>query len=308
MNILVTGASGFLGKHLVLFLQKESHNVLALNSKMANLCKQNSLAEIRHLKYDKIYHLAAWTQAGDFCLHHSGEQWLINQQINTNVLDWWQKFQPQAKLIALGTSVSYATEQDLVETKYLDGIPSDKFNAYAMSKRMLLAGLQALHKQFGLNYLYLIPSTLYGPGYHTDGRQMHFIYDLIRKILLGKLYGIEVKLWGDGLQRRELVYVDDFIKIMDALDSKYVNDYFNIGAGEDYSIKDFAKIICDIVDYDPSYIKYDLNGYVGAKSKFFNISKIESHLSDIPKTNIKKGIKQSIDWFLENKDILLKHD
>ena len=58
-------------------------------------------------KFDQIYHLAAWTQAGDFCLYHAGEQWIINQQINTNVLWFWREHQPQAVLIAMGTGIAW---------------------------------------------------------------------------------------------------------------------------------------------------------------------------------------------------------
>src|SRR5439155_13507909 len=128
--------------------------------------------------------------------------WIINQQINTNVLTWWQMFQPQAKLIGVGSSCSYPPDRPLSEENYLVGEPIESLYTYAMTKRMMLVGMQALHRQFGLNYLCLVPSTLYGPGYHTDGRQMHFIFDLIRKILRGKRYGEPVVLWGDGHQSR----------------------------------------------------------------------------------------------------------
>ena len=138
--------------------------------------------------FEQIYHLAAWTQAGDFCLHHPGEQWIINQQINTNALAWWQA-QPQAKLIAIGTSCVFAPEVEPVEENYFAGMPIESLFTYAMTKRMLYAGMMALAKQYDLKYLCAAPSTLYGPGYHTDGRQMHFIFDLIRKILAGKRFG-----------------------------------------------------------------------------------------------------------------------
>lgn len=305
-QILVTGASGFLGKHLVKTLRDNDAEVVALNSGIADLTDCRSLYNIPVKNYDHIFHLAAWTQAGDFCARRAGEQWIINQLINTNVLSWWAKNAPNAKMITLGTSVSYAVEQNLVEEKYMDGQPYDKFYAYAMCKRMLLAGLQSLHKQFGMNYLYAIPSTLYGPGYHTDDRQMHFIYDLIKKILKGKMYGDPVTLWGDGQQRRELVYIDDFIQNLLALNTVAGNDIFNIGGGEDYSIRDFANIICDITGYDAGNIGYDINQYVGAKSKILNIDKFRSVVGkDQPKTDLKTGISNTINWFLENKEILL---
>ncbi|HSU88221.1 MAG TPA: NAD-dependent epimerase/dehydratase family protein, partial [Terriglobia bacterium] len=78
------------------------HQVTAVGSHECNLLHKNSLYKFEG-SYDQIWHLAAWTQAGDFCLHHPGEQWIINQRINTNVLDWWQSEQPQAKLVAIGT-------------------------------------------------------------------------------------------------------------------------------------------------------------------------------------------------------------
>ena len=70
---------------------------------------------------------------------------------------------------------------------------------------------------------------------------MHFIFDLIRKIFEGKFHKKKVILWGNGNQRRELIHVKDFIKIMWNINSKYSNEIFNIGGGKEYSIKFFAK-------------------------------------------------------------------
>ena len=300
-NILITGASGFMGKALSVRLAAESHQLVLLDSRSADLTKDSSLLKYNDLKYDLIFHLAAWTQAGDFCLHHQGEQWVINQQINTSTLSWWQKYQPQAKLIAFGTSVSYATEENLSEDNYMLGIPNEKFYSYAMTKRMLYSGLVCLHKQFGMSYLYAVPSTLYGPGYHTDGRQMHFIFDLIRKIIRGKEYGGQVVLWGDGNQRRELVYIGDFIQILLRLSGQVDNELINIGAGKDYSIRDFASHICDLVGYDYSSISFDTTKYVGAKSKCLNVSKLKALLPDLERTSLREGLNKTIQWFYKGK-------
>src|SRR5207247_959924 len=78
-------------------------------------------------------------------------------------------------------------------------------------KRMMLVGLQALAAQYGLEYLYLIPSTLYGPGYHTEGRQRHFIFDLIHKIIRGQSFGEPVELWTDGHHKRELIVAQEIV-------------------------------------------------------------------------------------------------
>ncbi|MBE9117805.1 NAD-dependent epimerase/dehydratase family protein [Lusitaniella coriacea LEGE 07157] len=305
MKILVTGATGFLGTTLCAKLEEQEHELTRLNSKNCDLTQQDALLQFKQPAYDRIYHLAAWTQAGDFCLYHPGEQWIINQQINTNVLTWWQQHQPQAKLICMGTSCAYAPDMELVEENYLNGLPIESLFTYAMTKRMLYAGLLALHKQFGLKYLCLVPSTLYGPGYHTDGRQMHFIFDLIRKIIRGKLYGEPVILWGDGYQSRELVFVEDFAQIATQLADSVDNELINIGAGEEFPIRHFAKLICDRVNYDFNAIQFDTSRYVGAKSKCLAVGKLQHCLPDLQLTPLEVGLSKTIDWFWQEQEKLL---
>jgi len=306
MKILITGASGFLGKFLHKKLSEQRHDITAINSKTNDLTKEDSLEEFNDIKFDQIFHLAAWTQAGDFCLFHPGQQWINNQKINTNTLSWWHKYQPQAKMIAMGTSCSYDPSLAHIEDNYLLGKPIDSLFTYAMTKRMLLTGLIALNKQFSLNYLYMIPSTLYGANYHIDGRQMHFIFDLIRKILKAKLFGSEVTLWGDGHQKRELVYVNDFIDTMLGLNTKESNTIINIGAGQEHSIREFASEICKIIGYDENKIIYDTSKYVGAKSKILVIDKLLKIMPDFKNANLDEGLEQTIKWFFENKEKLLK--
>lgn len=300
MNIFITGGSGFLGKALLAFLKSNNLSIVAPTSAECNLLHRSDLDAFRQKSFDLIFHLAAWTQAGDFCLRHPGEQWLMNQQINTNVLDWWQKSQPQAKLVAIGTSCSYDPLYPLTEENYLLGSPIESLYTYAMTKRMLLCGLKALHKQFGLDYLYLVPSTLYGSGYHTDGRQLHFIFDLVRKILSGKLYGESVVLWGDGEQKRELVPVRDFVQTMWDLTSSQKNQVINIGSGKEHSIKEFARFICSFSGYSFDQIQFDTTRYVGAKSKILCIDKLQSILPNYQTTPLESGIEEVVQWFSEH--------
>jgi GDP-L-fucose synthase len=305
VKILITGATGFLGTAFCSQLEAQRHELVRLNSRNCELTRQESLNRFNDHAYDQIYHLAAWTQAGDFCLYHPGEQWIINQQINTNVLVWWQKYQSQAKLITIGSSCAYDPNLPLVEENYLVGTPIESLFTYAMAKRMLYVGLLALHKQFGLNYLYLVPSTLYGPVYHTDGRQMHFIFDLIRKIIRGKVYGEPVVLWGDGYQRRELVFIDDFVKIMIQLAAACDNDIINIGAGEEFTIRHFAKLICEKIGYDFNTIQFDTSRYVGAKSKCLVVKKLKNLVPDLTLAPLDIGLAKTIDWFWREREKIL---
>jgi GDP-L-fucose synthase len=295
MNVLITGGTGFLGTALTRRLWADGHAVTALGSRDTDLTRTDALDRF-DTPYDVIYHLAAWTQAGDFCLKHPGEQWIRNQAINTTVLAWWHRYQPQAKLVAMGTSCSYAPDLPLVEEEYLNGNPIESLYTYAMTKRMLLVGLRSLAAQFGLRYLYLVPSTLYGPGYHTDGRQMHFIFDLVRKLLAAQAGGAPAVLWGDGFQKRELVYIDDFVDATVQLTPVIDNDIVNVGSGEEHSIRDFASAICELIGYDPTRIRYDHSKYVGARSKVLDVSKLARLLPDRPTTPIRVGLRRTIDW------------
>ncbi len=305
MKILVTGATGFLGQSLCHALASQGNDVARLGSRDADLTRYDALDRWSEERFDQIWHLAAWTQAGDFCLHHPGEQWLRNQQINTTVLSYWQRSQPAAKLIAMGTSCAYAPDRPLREEEYLTGTPIESLYTYAMTKRMLYVGLTSLARQFGMRYLCLVPSTLYGPGYHTDGRQMHFIFDLIRKILRGKLFDEPVVLWGDGEQQRELVFVDDFVRDAIALSQSYDNELINVGASEQRSIRTFAECICGVVGYDARRIEFDTTRYTGARSKCLNVDKLRGLLRTWERVPLEAGVRRTVNWFMEERERLL---
>ena len=170
---------------------------------------------------------------------------------------------------------------------------------------MLLCGLMTFHQQFGMDYLMVIPSTLYGvTGYHNDGKQLHFIFDLIRKIMRAHYYGEKVVLWGDGEQKRELVHIDDFIDVMWQLANKKKNQAYNIGEGQEHSIREFAQIICEEVGYPFSKIEFDTSRYVGAKSKVLSNDKLKTVLPNYSPRAPKEGIREIVQWLSQNKNLL----
>jgi GDP-L-fucose synthase len=283
-NILITGASGFVGKHLSKILKEQNHNVIELNS-----TNFNTIWDYKN-KLDVIIHLAVKTAAGGYCQNHQGEQYLINSDINNTVLKYWHQYQSQAKMITFGSSCGYDKNVIKSEDNYLKGETEPGYEAYGMIKRSLLVGLQSLDKEYNMNYSYLIPSVFYGPEYDINDK--HFIFDLIRKIVNAKNKGDKVILWGDGSQQRELIYIKDAVDIITKAiywDKKIVN----LSSGKEHSIKEYAQIICDIVGYEYSLIEWDTAAFVGSPNKKL----INNHLQQYSFTPLKEGLTETIKYY-----------
>jgi GDP-L-fucose synthase len=284
-KILITGGTGFVGRALVPALKSEYDVEVASSQDMKSKlfdCGQN---------YDYIIHMAVKTAAGGYCQNHSGEQFLVNTDINNAFFQGWKNCFPNAKVITFGSSCGYDANIEKTEANYLKGEAEPGYEVYGNIKRNLLVGCQAMEKEYGMKYSYLIPSTLYGPNYELDDR--HFIFDLIRKIVDAKQNGGEVVLWGDGYQRRELIYIDDAVKII-----KHALTWnlkiCNLSSGQDYSIRDYAQTICDIVGYDFNSIKFDTNQFVGSLSK----KMINTNLTAIDFTPLEDGLRKTIEYYV----------
>ena len=149
MNTLITGASGFLGRHLSKRLSSEGHALTLLNSQTADLTKQGDLEEkLAGKSFDQIFHLASWSRAGAFCRENPGLQILVNQRIDVNVFDYWRTNQPCAKMIAMGSSVAYDPALPLKEENYLRGEPIADYLGYGNAKKMLYASHNILANAF----------------------------------------------------------------------------------------------------------------------------------------------------------------
>ena len=285
MKVLVTGATGFVGRHLVKRLKEEHINVTEINS-----TNFSSMWSLEKNTYDYIFHLAVKTSAGGYCQKHPGEQWIVNSSINTDMLAYWAQYQQRATMITFGSSCGYSNDVKKTESNYLLGAPETGYEVYGMVKRYLLTGIAALKEEFKMDFRYLIPSVFYGPDYDLNDK--HFIFDLIRKIVNAKNGGDEVVLWGDGTQTRELIFIDDAVDIIIKA-MEWDLDIVNLSSGKEHPIREYAKAICNIVGYDSSNINYDITKFVGSKSK----NLINTHLTDFEFTSLEEGLKQTITYY-----------
>lgn len=306
MNAIITGHTGYVGRALTLSLEAQGWNIIGLNSTHGNLLNhtpdelamyinmQENFVPIEEVEY--IFHLAAHTKAGDWCLYHKGEQFEVNQKLNTSILEFWRRKCPQAKMIAMGTSCSYDPTLPLKESNYLRGYPDEDLSTYAFTKRMLLVGLKSYSEQYGLKFNYLIPSTIYGPGFAQE--DTHFIFDLIKKIYAGVVFDTPVELWGDGYQKRELIYISDVIRTLNEA-TFLENSLINVGFGQEYSIRAYAKLISNYLHYDYEKIIFNKDKYVGVKSKLLDITHTQSLIPSYREqlTGLIPGLEQTINYY-----------
>tara|TARA_R110001606_G_scaffold166659_1_gene311165 strand:- start:4731 stop:5618 length:888 start_codon:yes stop_codon:yes gene_type:complete len=287
MKVLITGSTGFVGRHLIKRLKVEKCDITEINSN-----NFTSMWSLEKNSFDIIIHLAVKTAAGGYCQEHPGEQWIVNSSINTDMLAYWAQYQQRATMITFGSSCGYSNNIEKKEENYLKGEVEDGYEVYGNIKRTLLVGLNALKKEYQMDSHYLIPSVFYGPDYNLDDK--HFIFDLIRKITTAKNEGSEVVLWGDGSQERELIYIDDAVDIiMACVKNPESPKIFNLSSGISFTLKEYAQTICDIIEYDYTLIKWDTNAFVGSLSKKL----INTHLQGYKFTSLKKGIKKTIKYY-----------
>lgn len=301
-TILISGATGFIGRHLCKRLREAGYNLIELNS-------THSLEDFyeHHRRFgikpsiSVFIHLAAWVKAGKWQLSRQVEVKERNMEINAYALKIWRELCPDARFITMGTSCAYSREfaYGMKEEDYLIGDPDPELWGYADSKRRMLRALQDGESD---NWIYLIPSTVYGTDFKDNDH--HFIFDLIRKFAYGKLMDYPVDVWGSGEQERELVHVDT---VVDAICYFAFNgpngEVFNIGAGKDFSIKDYVKILSKITKWDEYF--FDEEGWEGPKAKRLIIDKIQAQW---PMTypvedyiTIYSGIQEVYWWYVNEK-------
>lgn len=304
MKILITGNTGYVGRALTQVLASE-HIIIPSNSKKNSLLYPNRICCFEDpYDIDCIVHLAAWTKAGDFCLTHQAEQWVINQQINTNIVDFWLETCPKARFIGVGTSCGYAPDCAIKRPEnYMVGEPSQDLISYAMTKRMLLYGLRAAQLQHNMVYSYLIPNTIYGPNFELS--DTHFIFDLIKKICDAKYGGVATPvLWGSGNQKRELVFIDDVIIRLKnhILNTTHLCIEENVAPGVEYSIRDYAKLICNYIRYDFNKINFDTSKFEGQPSKVLSVPMYDELYHYV---SLSDGIAKTIDYYIKEKGYAL---
>ena len=241
--------------------------------------------------------LANWEQPWEFVFQ--------NLQIEANIIG--EAFAAGVqRLIFLGSSCIYPREapQPLREEYLLTGPLEETNRAYAVAKIAGIEMCRSLNRQYGTDYLSLMPTNLYGPGDNFDLKSSHVLPALIRRFHEAKVGGGPVTLWGSGAPRREFLYVDDVGRAVTfCLDDVHAADVpdgmLNVGSGEDLTIRDLAELVRGVVDYEGA-VEWDASKPDGTPRKLMEVSRLRG-LGWAPSVGLEDGLRRTYQWYLENR-------
>jgi len=224
-----------------------------------------------------------------------------NLMIQSNVLDAAYRHGVK-KLLFLGSSCIYPKEapQPMREDFLLSGLLEETNKPYAVAKIAGIVMAQSYNRQYGTNFISVMPTNLYGPNDNFDLQDSHVIPALLRKTHEAKIRDAEfVEVWGTGKPRREFLHVDDLadacVFLMEHYDS---GDIVNIGTGTDISIKDLASLIKEIVAYKGE-IRFNPDMPDGTLRKQLDVSRLTA-LGWSPSISLEEGLSSTYRWYLEN--------
>jgi GDP-L-fucose synthase len=302
-KIYVAGHGGLVGSAIVRELEKNGYtNILMKNREELDLTRQKEVENFFMNEKPEYVFLAAAKVGGIFANHTRSADFIRdNLLIEINVIDSAYKNKVK-KLLFLGSSCVYPknASQPIKEEYLMTGELESTNEAYAVAKIAGIAMCQAYNKQYGANFISVMPTNLYGEGDNFDLESSHVLPAMIRKFDDAKRNNLkEVVLWGTGIPKREFLYVDDLANACVFLMNNYNSgDIINIGTGEDLSVLELANMVKKCVGYEGAII-WDSSKPDGVPRKLLDVSKIQS-LGWKHSVDLRDGIKRTHDWHKAN--------
>lgn len=226
-----------------------------------------------------------------------------NMQIQNNLIDAALRHNV-SKFIFLGSSCIYPklAPQPLKEEYLLTQSLEPTNEWYAIAKISGVKACEAIRKQYGKDFVSLMPTNLYGSHDNFDLKTSHVLPAMIRKFHDAKVNGhLAVTLWGSGSPMREFLHVDDLAEaVVFAMEHKLDDNLYNVGTGIDLTIKALAELIQKIVGHEGE-ILWDSSKPDGTPRKLMDVSKMTA-AGWTAKIGLEDGIRNTYQWFLENQD------
>ncbi|WP_339876372.1 GDP-L-fucose synthase [uncultured Algoriphagus sp.] len=304
-KIYIAGHRGMVGSAIWRALEAKGYsNLIGKTSKELDLRNQTEVADFFATEKPEVIIDAAARVGGILANNNYPYQFLIeNMQIQNNLIDSSLQADVE-KFIFLGSSCIYPklAPQPLKEDYLLTGPLEPTNEWYAIAKITGVKACEAIRKQFGKDYISLMPTNLYGTYDNFDLNTSHVLPAMIRKFHEAKENGnTPVELWGSGTPMREFLFVEDLADaVVYALENKFQDNLYNVGTGTDLTIKELAEIIQKTVGHTGEII-WDASKPDGTPRKLMDVSKMES-AGWKATVGLEEGIKRTYEWFLENQD------
>lgn len=303
-KIYVAGHKGLVGSAIVQELQKNGYKNLILRTRSELDLLNQKATEKFFAKEKPEYVFLAAAKVGGIMDNktHPADFIYENLMVQNNII-YQSYLSGVKKLLFLGSSCIYPKmpPQPIKEEYLLTDELELTNRPYAIAKIAGLIACQSYNKQYGTNFISVMPTNLYGPNDNFDLETSHVLPAFIRKFHEAKIKNSkEVVAWGTGKPKREFLYVDDLADACVFLMNTYNNsEIINIGTGEDISIKELAKLIKEIVGFKGK-IAWDKSKPDGTPRKLLDITRLHN-LGWKHKIELRDGIKMTYEWYTKDK-------
>ncbi|WP_206677692.1 GDP-L-fucose synthase family protein [Winogradskyella eckloniae] len=301
-KIYIAGHRGMVGSAVWRALEANGYtNIIGETSKNLDLRNQQAVIDFINAERPDIIIDAAAKVGGILANNEHPYPFLMeNLQIQNNLIDAAHKANI-SKFVFLGSSCIYPkfAPQPLKEEYLLTDSLEPTNEWYAIAKIAGVKACEAIRKQYGKDFVSLMPTNLYGPHDNFDLKSSHVLPAMMRKFHEAKPTNAPVELWGSGTPMREFLHVDDMAKaVVFAVENTLPEHLYNVGTGTDVTIKTLAETIQEIVGHKGDIV-WDSSKPDGTPRKLMDSSKLEA-LGWQPKYTLSKGIVDTYDWFKAN--------
>ncbi|KRA45694.1 GDP-L-fucose synthase [Devosia sp. Root635] len=303
-RVWVAGHRGMVGSAVARRLASEGCEIVSADRNMVDLKRQADVeAFVGDARIDAVV-VAAAKVGGILANETQPAEFLYdNLMIEANIIEAAHRAGVD-RLLFLGSSCIYPkfAAQPLTEDALLTGPLEPTNEWYAVAKIAGIKLCQAYRAQYGRDYISAMPTNLYGPGDNFDLQSSHVMPALIRKAHEAKQAGASsITVWGTGTPRREFLHADDCADALVFLLQQYsAADHVNVGFGDDISILDLTRLVCEVVGFEGEIV-HDLTKKDGTPRKLMSNARLRE-LGWAPRISLRDGIVETYNWFLANQE------
>lgn len=297
-KILVTGAAGMVGSHVVDALKAQGRSVVGVGRKECDLRDAGMTHRMfAMIKPTHVFHSAACVYGIIGNMNNPGQSFLENIQINTNVIEAARKSGVK-KVTAMGTGCVYPyppIRTPLVEDDIFMGRPHPSEAGYAHAKLAMLAQLETYGHRAEMDWAYIVSCNLFGPRDKFDPVNGHVVPSLVRKFFEAKRDNTEVTVWGDGSARRDFIYIKDAARAVTMVMDK-AHGALNFGTDSVWRIGDIIKELAEISGVGMGRVVWDKTKPNGVDYRGYDLTRLKA-LGFEPKYSISEGLQKTWLWY-----------